>query len=87
MAQLSHADQSAIDTMLMNGNSTSPTAAPAASSQRLDAAARLLSLLDALPETEVPPALAERTVQRIQRAVYGKDAQPPSSVGAQDPIA
>lgn len=88
MPKLSNADQSAIDGILMNGQATSvPSAAPADASGRIESAARVLRLLDRLPEAEVPVGLAERTVQRIQKAAYTGDTLPTQPIVTPEPLA
>lgn len=66
LKQLNERDANAVDAILMNGRTmNSSTAAVADDAERIRAASKVLSLLDNLPDEEVPADLARRTLQRI----------------------
>jgi hypothetical protein len=77
LKKLNERDSRAIDAMLMNGQ-ISPNAPGAAvtggvPADALAAAARVLRLLDTLPDATPPPGLVERTLERVHRGSFGDD--------------
>jgi hypothetical protein len=72
--KLKEADRLAVDMLLDSSavaSSSSGYAAPAnaASNDRVDAASRMLRMLDAMPMMDPPADLMAKTMRRIERAV------------------